>query len=252
MTLLDRYEDPAPIRPITRADWAYTGVGLVYPTLLTAVYFLALADAPPLIQQSVYAVGKFIQFGLPCWWASRNPATRWRPFRPSLRGIVVGIGFGLVVGVAMVLLFRVALSETTLAFRMRDVIVQKLLGFRISTTYHYAALALFYCLIHSGLEEYYWRWFVHRSCRECLRSARLASLSSSLGFMAHHVLLLGAFLGWTSPWTWFCSVGVAVGGVFWAWLYDRTNRITAAWLSHMLVDVAIFAIGFTLVASSLR
>jgi membrane protease YdiL (CAAX protease family) len=70
---------------------------------------------------------------------------------------------------------------------------------------------------------------------------------SSLGFMAHHVLVLGKYFGFSSPATWLFSVCVAVGGAVWAWLYERTESLLGPWLSHLLVDAAIFAIGYDLV-----
>ena len=41
--------------------------------------------------------------------------------------------------------------------------------------------------------------------------------------------------------------GVATGGAVWAWLYERTGSLWAAWLSHLLVDTAIMAVGYDLV-----
>ena len=74
---------------------------------------------------------------------------------------------------------------------------------------------------------------------------------SSLGFLAHHVLVLGKFFGFANPATYLLSACIAVGGAVWAWLYDRTGSLLGPWLSHMLVDAAIFAIGYDLVRSTL-
>ena len=40
---------------------------------------------------------------------------------------------------------------------------------------------------------------------------------------------------------------VAIGGAFWAWLYNRTNSLLAPWVSHALIDAGIFWIGYDLV-----
>src|SRR5262249_47344598 len=74
-----------------------------------------------------------------------------------------------------------------------------------------------------------------------------AIVTSSLGFMAHHVVVLsvyfpGQFLTAVMPF----SLGVAVGGAVWAWLYHHTNSLAATWLSHVLVDAAIMAVGYDL------
>ena len=67
-------------------------------------------------------------------------------------------------------------------------------------------------------------------------------------FMAHHVVVLGVYFPghfWTLAVPF--SLGIAVGGVVWAWLYERTDSVWSPWLSHALVDAAIFVIGWDLV-----
>ena len=76
-------------------------------------------------------------------------------------------------------------------------------------------------------------------------------LISSLGFMAHHVIVLGFYFGWHSPWVYLLSLAVAIGGAFWAWLYDRTGSLAGPWLSHMLVDAGIFAVGYRMIGQML-
>jgi membrane protease YdiL (CAAX protease family) len=121
----------------------------------------------------------------------------------------------------------------------------KIEGFGVDTLWAYAALGVFYSLIHSFLEEYYWRWFVFAQLRR-LVTVPMAVVISSLGFMAHHVLLLGTFFGWDSPLTWTFSVAVAIGGAVWAWLYHRFDSLYPVWLGHLLVDAGIFWIGYDL------
>jgi membrane protease YdiL (CAAX protease family) len=42
------------------------------------------------------------------------------------------------------------------------------------------------------------------------------------------------------------SLCVALGGVFWAWLYHRSGSLLGPWLSHALVDLAVMAIGYAM------
>ena len=79
-----------------------------------------------------------------------------------------------------------------------------------------------------------------------------AAVVSSVAFMAHHVILLGFYFGWTTPWTYLFSVAVAIGGLVWAWLYQRSGSIVAAWLSHLVVDAGIFLVGYDVVRGLLR
>lgn len=109
----------------------------------------------------------------------------------------------------------------------------------------FIALGAFYAVFHSLLEEYYWRWFVFQRLQRLWALTPAIGLSS-IAFMAHHVILMAVFFGWSSPWTYFFSLSVAVGGAVWAWLYARSGSIYAPWLSHLLVDAAIFSIGYDL------
>jgi len=110
-------------------------------------------------------------------------------------------------------------------------------------------LATFYSLLHSLLEEYYWRWFVFGRLRR-LMSLPAAIGVSSLGFMAHHVCIVSVFFGWLSPMSLLLSAAVAMGGALFAWIYQRTNSLYAPWISHAFVDSAIFLIGYDLISSS--
>ncbi|NNC75715.1 MAG: CPBP family intramembrane metalloprotease, partial [Acidimicrobiia bacterium] len=92
-----------------------------------------------------------------------------------------------------------------------------------------------------------WRWFVFGQLRQ-RTGFRAAMIISSLAFMAHHVIVMGIYTGWSSPYTYLFSASVAVGGAYWAWLYERSDSLVAPWVSHFFVDVAIFAVGYALVS----
>jgi membrane protease YdiL (CAAX protease family) len=126
----------------------------------------------------------------------------------------------------------------------------KIEEFNCATPIRYVGLAAFLAVGHSLLEEYYWRWFVFGRLRRLLSLPSAATLSG-LAFMAHHVIVLGQFFPndfWTAAVPF--SICIAGGGAFWAWLYNRSGSIYSPWLSHLLVDVAIMAIGYDLVFHS--
>ena len=128
----------------------------------------------------------------------------------------------------------------------RGPVQDKIGGFGVDTLTAYLVLAAFYSLIHSLLEEYYWRWFVFAQLRRFTKLPAAISISS-VGFMAHHVILLGAFFGWDSPLGWSLAVAVAAGGAVWAWMYQRWGSLYPLWFGHLLVDAGIFWIGYDLV-----
>ncbi len=232
-----------------RADAGAILFALCYPTGLTYVYFTALAQAPTGVQHVVFGSLKFIQFAFPLVWYVKVRRQKLKFHRPRGRGMVLGVGFGALVTGSMWLLYACWLLPAGWLQEAIEPIRQKIAGFGVNRLPAYLALALFYSLVHSLLEEYYWRWFVFAQLRR-LVSLPSAVVISSLGFMAHHVLLLGTFFGWGSPLTWLFSLAVAVGGAIWAVLYHRLGSLYPVWVSHLMVDAAIFGIGYDLVGNT--
>ena len=244
------FDDPA-VSTSRRADLGAVVFTMGLPTLVTWLYFVLLARHPTAVQQTAYGIGKTIQFAFPLVWvlAIQRRRLPWKP--PRTAGLLESIGFGLLVLLAMFLLYHAwlkpagyldATSEAGRAIR------DKLTGFGVNSFPKYFALGAFYSLFHSLLEEYYWRWFVFGQLRR-LVSVPTAIALSSLAFMAHHVILLSMYFGWFSPAAILFSLAVAVGGAVWAWIYHRSDSLYGPWLSHLLVDAAIFIVGYDLVRS---
>ncbi len=219
---------------------------LVYPTLLTWIYFVYLAKAPSTSQQAAYGIGKAIQFIFPAAWA-------WLFSRGSIglpkvttKGLAAGVLFGLAVGGGIVAAYHLWLQSASFFAVAIEPMVAKLEGLGLRSPLAFILLGVFYAIVHAALEEYYWRWFVFGQLRQ-ICSLPTAIMVSSLGFAAHHVLIIGWYFGWTSPATWLFSAAVAIGGAFWAWLYHRTGSLLGPWMSHLLIDASIFVIGYQLV-----
>jgi CAAX protease family protein len=222
---------------------------LLLPSAVTLLYFVILATWPAAVQQTAYAIGKGIQFGLPLVWVLAVQRSRLRLKPPDRAGMVEGAAFGLAVLAAMMVLYHGWLKPAGYLGPESPVagaVLAKVQGFGVDTLWKYVALGAFYSLIHSGLEEYYWRWFVFGQLRRLIPVNR-AILVSSIGFMLHHILLLATYFGWSSPATWIFSAAVAVGGAYWAWLYQRSDSLWAPWASHLVIDAAIFIVGYDLV-----
>ena len=231
---------------VNSSEWPAILFALFFPTVLTWVYFIALADSAPWLQKGTYAVGKVIQFAFPLVFVLliRKERLAFRGIDP--RGLVLAIGFGLLVSGAMLALYFFWLKPAGFfAGPVADEIRGKLKGFGVTSLAAYAVLAVFYALVHSLLEEYYWRWFVFGRLRK-LQPLGAAVAISSLGFALHHVLVLAKYFGWDSPATWLFSAGVAIGGAVWAIVYQQSKSLLGPWLSHLLVDGAIFLIGYDL------
>jgi membrane protease YdiL (CAAX protease family) len=231
-----------PVKP----PWAALGFAMAFPTALTLAYFVLLAGRQRALVQAVYTVGKAVQFGFPLAWTAWSTGRFPRPSLPGRRGAGVGFAFGVAV-----LVGALTLHTTLLAFAggldggLAAAVQAKVAAFGVTSPRRFLALGAFYSLLHSLAEEYYWRWFVFGELRRAVR-ASTAAIASSGAFAAHHLIIIGTFFGWTSPLTPALTLAVAVGGAFWAWLYHRSGSLLGPWISHMLVDAAIFAVGYQL------
>ncbi len=235
--------------PYDRLDLAALIFTMVFPTIVTLVYFQWLQDSESSIQQIAFGIGKTIQFGFPIawvWFRHREKIFRKPKFRTfSQSDIFIGIGFGFLVVAAMAVMYFFVLAPTETGARLGETAKAKIAKMGLDSFWMYLGVGIFYALCHSFLEEYYWRWFVFDFLQKYV-STLWANLLSSIGFMAHHVILLGFYFNW-SFWTYLLSAGVAVGGAFWAWQFKKTAKLRAPWISHMIVDAGIFAVGYFLV-----
>ena len=220
-------------------------VGLAFPTVVTLAYFVFVDPDAPSVQQTRYGWLKCLQFAFPVFWVWLVLRERLACRRP--RGMGLGLAFGLATLLAMLGIYFGQLRSTEMFAAAALLVDAKLADLGIDSLGMYVAVSLFYSLIHSFLEEYYWRWFVFAQLRR-LVELWPAIVVSAMGFAAHHVVVLGHFFGWMSWATWLFTLAIIVGGGFWAWLFHKTNSLYGPWLSHLLVDAGIFWIGFDLVA----
>lgn len=232
----------------SRRDIAALLFAVTFPTLMTWVYFIALANAPAAAQLVAGGIGKIIQFGLPVFWVVvvQRQRLTWPRFQRD--GLLIGGLFGLAIVATMFVAYHFWLKESADFIAGTDKVREKVAGMNINSTAKFAVMGLFYSACHSLLEEYYWRWFVFAQLRRVTPLGPAIAISS-LGFMAHHVLVLSAYFGWGTFLSLFFSLGVAVGGVAWSWLYHRSRSLFGPWLSHAFVDAGIFLIGFEIVKS---
>lgn len=234
--------------------WQGALIAATLPTLVTWCYFVLLAESDSQLQQGVYSVAKVIQFGFPVFWVlvllkrplrktgiaslAVSDQRQWTP-RVSL---AVGMGVGLAVVTLLFGIYYFAFPKTVQE-QLSGQLVERVQGFSVDSFPKFLGLSLFYALLHSLLEEYYFRWFIFGQLRHVMHF-RTAMLMSSLAFMAHHVIVLAHYFGGLTPLTLFLSVSIAIGGMIWAWHYERSRSLWGPWLSHLLVDAGIFALGF--------
>ena len=110
---------------------------------------------------------------------------------------------------------------------------------------HFWLFAVFISVLHSLVEEYYWRWFVYGRLRQVCRTGT-ALLLAGVSFAAHHVVVLSEFV--PLGWAFFLAAAVGLGGVVWCLMYDGQKTIAGIWISHAVVDFGIMSIGYSLLS----
>jgi len=239
--------------PAVRRDWFAIIFAMVFPTFVTLVYFQWLKDSGSSFQQIAYGVGKFFQFVFPAAWVFLfyRHKLKLEPTKLDIGQFLLGLGFGVLVAATMFAIYFWMIAPSEISGTLTAMVKEKVSGIGVDSTWKYFGMGIFYTLCHSLLEEYYWRWFVFDYLKK-FTSTIIANILSSLGFMAHHVIVLAFFFGWSSPLTYLLSISIAVGGAFWAWQYHRTGQLRAPWGSHMIVDAGIFSLGYFLVSDILN
>ncbi|MBN1556935.1 MAG: CPBP family intramembrane metalloprotease, partial [Lentisphaerae bacterium] len=149
-------------------------------------------------------------------------------------------GWGLLTGLGMALLI-LAVMQTPLGDLVRDRAgAMRERARHLGILRYYGFFAVFLALAHSLIEEYYWRGFVYRRARALL-SRPVATGLASIAFASHHVIVTGRLLSW--PLGVLAGAGIALAGAVWCAQYERHRTLLAPWLSHLLADIAVMAVG---------
>lgn len=211
---------------------------VVVPTLLfqligASLYFVAL----PGYSAFLYPATKVLMLAWPLGWylAGFRPAVY---SGPKKNRVLYGLGSGILFSMIIVVTFFFfepffrsfipALQDVTKTFGIWN---------------WYIPFAIFLSIFHSLFEEVYWRWFVFGGLR-LLTTTSFAMAVGSLAFCAHHVVILWQFF--PPVLALLFGLTIAIAGACWCLLYQKTNSLLTSWLSHMIVDATILAIGYVL------
>ncbi len=76
-------------------------------------------------------------------------------------------------------------------------------------------------------------------------SNRMAIVVSTFAFTLHHIVAMLVYFNGVV--TVVASLGIFIGGVVWSWCYIRYRSIWPGYLSHAIVDIAVFIVGYHLI-----
>ena len=206
------------------------------PSLGTAA---AMIIFPGPVGQTIFMAAKIWLLAFPALWylTVEHGKPSWSPPRQGGlgAGLLTGLVSGAVIGLAAFFFGVFEMDMSLLADEVDEM--------GLTTPRAYLLGALGWTFANSLMEEYVYRWFVFSQC-ERLMPRYAAVLASAAVFTTHHVIALSTYL--PVHLTALASVGVFGGGVLWAALYSRYRSIWPGWISHILADIAIFAVGWEL------
>ncbi|OPZ24521.1 MAG: CAAX amino terminal protease self- immunity [Lentisphaerae bacterium ADurb.BinA184] len=190
--------------------------------------------------KALFFAGKAWLVMFPAVWWLRVERGRPSLSPPRLGGFRVAALLGVLQSAVVLGVYGLAGGSLVDAGRVQAMVERAGLGdWRV-----YLAGALYWIAVNSVLEEYVWRWFVFRQC-EALAGARAGVALAAGLFTVHHIVALQVYFSW--PVTVLGAAGVFAGGVVWSWCYARYRSVWPGWLSHAIVDVAVFAVGAVII-----
>ncbi len=211
------------------------------PFFSALLYFVWLSDNP--IAQPIYTATKIFTLVWPLAFyrfVIRESIPSF-PLRGNIRSAIV---WGLISGFSIL-----ALVFGLLATPIGDVVNAatpqiRLKAASLGVLENYILFALFLSLLHSLIEEYFWRWFIFGELRKLFGDRFLSHALAAIAFALHHIVVTTQFF----PLEYGLVFGLAVGigGAAWSYLYRRQRSLLGAWISHAIVDLGILGFGYTL------
>ena len=223
--------------------WGPLLPALVVPTVGALFYFVIFPNGA--VGRSAYTLTKLfiLCYPLLLLWKTgaggvlkRLPGIPW----PSWKSVwITGLLSGLLIASAWFILMWTPIGGLVKEAAPRVLVRAEGLGFHEN----FLLFAIFVSVFHSGLEEFYWRWFVYGQLRGKLRRWG-AHLLAAGAFGGHHLVVTLQFFPVSLALI--LTSCVVVGGVIWSVMYERQGTLVGCWLSHLLVDVMLMVIGYQL------
>jgi len=203
----------------------------------------AMVLTPGPLGQSIFVACKLWILAFPAFWwlvVERRPPS----LSPARQG---GLGVGAVLGVVMAGAIVKVYLVVAVDRLDPQVLHASVAEMGLDSPGRYLLAGAYWILVNSLLEEYVYRWFVSTQF-ERLLPRTWAVVGAALVFTPHHVIAVQDYM--SPAFTALASLGVFLAGATWSWLYLRYRSIWPGWISHLIADVAIYAIGWRLVFAS--
>ena len=230
----------------SQSSWSLVLPALIVPTVGSLFYFVLFPDG--VIGQSAYTLTKVFILCYPFLCLRKVGADgifqRGRDGQwPVWRAVVwMGLLSGVLIASVGFILMKTPVGGMIWEAAPRVMNRAEGLGFKDNFLF----FAIFVSVIHSGLEEFYWRWFVYGQLRSRMRRW-VAHLLAAIAFGGHHLVVTLQFF--PPGLAVILTACVIVGGVIWSLMYERQGTLVGCWISHLLVDVMLMVIGYQLLTN---
>lgn len=223
----------------SRLAWAALLLLLPFPSIGTAASMFWWPGTA--LGSGLFIFGKVWVVALPLLWrlyVERGPVS----WSPAKRG-----GFGLAVASGLLIacsIFGVYFLAASQGWIDPEQVAGRARQTGLANPAVYLGGAIYWITLNSMMEEYVWRWFCFRQFERVIGGG-WAVPASALGFTLHHVIALAGQFSWSM--TVLGSLGVFTGGAIWSWLYLRYRSVWPCYVSHAIVDVPIFVVGYWMI-----
>lgn len=195
------------------------------------------------IGKIIFTASKIWILVVPVLWVILSKDQKFSLSLPKQGGFAVSAGLGVLMSAAIVAAYLLAGRKLIDPTAIQEMAAE--VG--LDNVYAYLGGTAYWVLVNSVLEEYVWRWFVVKQCR--LFTPRWGAISLSAGFFTiHHIIAMQVYFTW--PVVILASMGIFVGGAVWSWCYLKYKSIWPGYLSHAIVDIAVFGLGYVLIFHS--
>lgn len=210
-------------------------IGLILPIFLQL--FSHVIQDNVLFSRLAYGLSKLLFVAIPIiyWGIYRaTPKTPQSPMR----------GFSLVSGLVFALVIFGMLYTFIEDIRPFGEKIYQTLS-NIGLTKNFLLYSLGIIIFNTLLEELYWRYSIFGGLKKFF-SVNKAMLIGSLGFAAMHFIYFVSFF--ESIWIVMLLTTISfLFGMFWAWLYHKTNSVFWVWINHLLVNIPLFYIEYLII-----
>lgn len=215
---------------------------MLLPLISSVLYFVIFSGSS--ISKLIYFLTKMYTLILPLFFFLQSGDAASVLFTLSSTDLLYGISSGLLISLSTLLFFLLS-KEAVNDSSSR--IVSNVSRFGLDNRLRYLVFSLFLAILHSLMEEFFWRWFITTGLY-AIFSVPVSILIGSAAFSAHHFVILSQYFSRTL--TLVCGLGVMAGGILWSFLYLQTGSLGGPWVSHILADVTILSIGYRIVFKS--